>query len=114
MIACYKNCYKPDGTFKKTFFLNFCLCGVFTTAHRLSLVLAGRGFSLWWFLLLQSMGSRTVRASSVATLGLQTVGSVAVAPCHVESSWIRDQTCVLCFGRWILYYWTTREVPEGT
>ena len=33
-----------------------------------------------------------------------------VAPQHVESSRTRDQTCVLCFGRQILNYWTTREV----
>ena len=25
------------------------------------------------------------------------------------SSWPRDQTCVSCTGRWILYHWATRE-----
>ena len=35
-----------------------------------------------------------------------------VAQWHVGSSWTRDQTCVLCVGRWILYHWTTREVPK--
>ena len=34
-----------------------------------------------------------------------------VAPWHVESSWIRDQTPVPCIGRWILNHWTTREAP---
>ena len=31
---------------------------------------------------------------------------------HAESSWIRDQTCVSCIGRWILYHWATKEVPN--
>ena len=34
------------------------------------------------------------------------------SPTHVGSSLIRDRTCVLCFGRWILYHWATREVHE--
>ena len=29
----------------------------------------------------------------------------------VESSWTRDQTHALCFGKQILKHWTTREVP---
>ena len=29
---------------------------------------------------------------------------------QVESSWIRHQTCVSCFGRQIPYHWATREV----
>ena len=33
-----------------------------------------------------------------------------VAPRHVESSQTRDWTCVPWIGRWILNYWTTREV----
>ena len=33
-----------------------------------------------------------------------------VAPRHVVSSQTRDQTCVPCIGRWILYHWTPREV----
>ena len=32
-----------------------------------------------------------------------------VAPQCVESSGIRDQTCVSCIGRWILYHCATRE-----
>ena len=27
------------------------------------------------------------------------------------SSWPRDQTCVSCIGRWILYHWATWEAP---
>ena len=27
------------------------------------------------------------------------------------SSWTRDQTCVSCIGRQILYHWATREAP---
>ena len=34
-----------------------------------------------------------------------------VAPCHVESSQIRDRTHAFCTGRQILNHWTTREVP---
>ena len=35
-----------------------------------------------------------------------------VAPPHVGSSRTRDQTCVSCFGRWILYHWATREALD--
>ena len=37
-----------------------------------------------------------------------------VAPGHVESSWTRDQTHVLCIGRQILNHWNTREVQNVT
>ena len=39
---------------------------------------------------------------------LQCTGLVALQ--CVESSWIRDQTCVSCTGRRILNHWITREV----
>ena len=29
------------------------------------------------------------------------------------SSWPRDQTCITCIDRWILYHWATRETPTG-
>ena len=29
---------------------------------------------------------------------------------HVGSFWIRDQSCISCIGRRILYHWTIREV----
>ena len=32
-----------------------------------------------------------------------------VAPGPVGSSWTRNQTCVSCIGRQILYHWATRE-----
>ena len=44
-------------------FIYFCLCWVFIAANRLSPAAVGRGFSLWWFFLLWSMGSRTQRLS---------------------------------------------------
>ena len=34
-----------------------------------------------------------------------------VAPRHVESSHTRDRTRIPCFGKWILYHWTSRKVP---
>ena len=60
------------------------------------------GFSLRWFLLLQSKGSR-VPAQQLWRMDL-------VAPPHVESSWIRDRSRVPCITRHILNYQTTREV----
>ena len=47
-------------------------------------------------LLLQSTGSRA-QAQYLCCTGL-------VAPRHVVSSQIRDQTRVLCIGRWIIYH----------
>jgi len=55
------------------------------------------GSSLLWLLLLWSKGSCT-QASAVVARGL-------VAPGHVGSSWIRDQTSVSCIGRHIHYHW---------
>ena len=37
-----------------------------------------------------------------------------VAPRCVESSWIRDQPRVPCFGKWILIHWTTRDVQMSS
>ena len=39
-----------------------------------------------------------------------TLVSVVITSQHVESSRIKDGTCVLCIGRQILNHWTTREV----
>ena len=63
------------------------------------------GFSLWWLLLLRSVGSR-----ACGHLYLWVTGSVAAR--HVGSSWTRDQTHVPCIGRWILNHWITRELPH--
>ena len=37
----------------------------------------------------------------------------SAAPWPVGSSRIRDQTCVPCIGRRILYLWTPKEALEG-
>ena len=58
------------------------------------------GFSLRWFLLLWSPGSR----SQVQELWH------LVAPRHVGSSWTTDQKHVSCLVRQILNHWTTSEV----
>ena len=66
-----------------------------------ALQLCCAGFSLRWLLLLQSTGPRAHGFSRC---------SAWVALQHVESSWTRDRTHVLCTGRQILNHWTTREV----
>ena len=55
---------------------------------------------------------------STVALGLQSTGSVAVvhrglaAPQHAGSSRIRDQICVSCIGRWLLYHWANQGSPR--
>ena len=61
------------------------------------------GFSLQWLLLLQSMGFRACWLQQLWCIDL-------VAPWHMESSWTRDQTWVLCIGRQIFNHQTIREV----
>ena len=61
------------------------------------------GFSLLQLLLLQNTGFRA-QAQYLRCTGL-------VTPRQVVSSHTGDQTCVPCIGRWILYHWTTKEVP---
>ena len=83
-------------------FISFWRCWVFVAARAfLSLLRVGvtlqlrcMGFSWWWLLLLQSTGSGA-QAQWLQRSGL-------VAPWHVESSRIRDGTCVSCIGRWTL------------
>ena len=89
------------------------------------------GFSLWWLLLLQTLGSKlrlqhlgwsSCGSPTQARLGNSVVhqleqGSVTLATLarglrwlwHMGSSWSRDQICAPCIGRSILYHWTTRE-----
>ena len=72
------------------------------------------GFSSWWFLLLWSTGSRHVQASVALAPRLQIQAQQLwykdlVAPQHVESPWIKDQTHAPCSGRWIVYHLATRE-----
>ena len=128
----------------------FQLHWVFVATHRFSLVAAsgdysllqGVAFSLWWLLLLRSMGSRHADFSSCSTWaqqlqhvgprmhGLQQLQHVGFSSCgmraqqlwhtglgalrHVGSSWTRDRTRVPCIGRWILNHHTTRQVPGFT
>ena len=61
-----------------------------------------RGLSLQGLLLLWGTSSR-VQAQYLWCLSL-------VAPSNVGFSWTRDQTHVLCIGRWIPNHWATREV----
>ena len=81
------------------------------------------GFSLWWLLLLQSMGSRHAGFSSCGTGAqqlwlagcrvqaqqLQRTGLVALW--HVGSSQTRDRIHVPCIGRQTPNHCTTREAP---
>ena len=60
-------------------YLYFCVCWVFVAVRGLSLVAVSRGyyslrcvgFSLWWLLLLQSMGSRSTGFSSCGLWALE-------------------------------------------
>ena len=104
------------------YFIYFWLHWVFVAVRGLSPVAASRGhsslrcmgFSLWWLLLLRSMGSRCAGFSSCWLVGsraqvqqLWCTGSVALQ--HVGSSQTRDQTRVPCIGRRILNHCTIRE-----
>ena len=98
---------KVKGTGRSWDLIYLWLPWVFVAAHGLSLVAAKgsysswgcAGFSLWWLLLLQSMGSR--RAGSVVVgHGMWNLPGPGLEP------------RVPCIGRWILNHWTTREVWE--
>ena len=105
------------------------LCWVFAAACRLSLVadseglltscvatvshcggfsccrtwaLGHTGFSNCSFLALE-------HRLSTCGMYLVLVAWSLVAPWYVGSSWTRDQTCVSCIGRWILYHWAIKE-----
>ena len=65
-------------------------------------LLRSTGFSLRWFHLFQSTGSRA-RTQQLWHMGL-------VAPRHVGSSQTRDPTCVPCIGRQILNHCNTNEL----
>ena len=113
-------------------FIYFWLCWVFVAVPGLSLVVASRGhssmrctgFSLWWLLLLWSIGSRHMGFSScgVQAQQLWLMGCRAqaqelwrtglVALQHVRSSRTRPWTRVPCIGRRILNHCATREVPD--
>ena len=98
-----------------TLFIYFWLHWVFIASPGLSLVVVSRGysplrcagFSLWWLLLLQSMGSRHTGFSSCGVWAQYLWRTGLVAPWHVGSSWTRARTRVPCIGRWILNHCTT-------
>ena len=100
----------------------FWLHWVLVAARRLSLVAVSRGysllrcvgFSLRWFLLLQSMGSRHAGFSSCSTRAQYLWLTGLVAPRHVGSSQTRTRTRVPCIGRRILNHCATREVPGAS
>ena len=89
----------------------FFLAGwVFVAAHGLSLVMAHggypslwcMGFSLWWLLLLRSMGSRCM-GSVVVACGLYSTGSVVVVyglSCSAACGIFPDQGSNLCPLHW--------------
>ena len=71
-------------------------CGIFCCGTQASLQLWRAGFlSLVQAHKLSSCGARAQLSSGMWD----------------ASSLTRDQTYVLCIGRWILHHWTTREVP---
>ena len=60
-------------------------------------------------------GSSCCRAQALGHLGISRCAvpglwsAGLVSPQHMGFSRTRDQTCVSCFGRWILYHWATKE-----
>ena len=75
-----------------------------------------------WALQLWHMGSRACGLCSLRHIGslveareLSSCGTWAQLPRGMWdlSSPTRDGTRIPCIGRWILYHWTTREVPRN-
>ena len=72
------------------------------------------GFSLQRLLFLQSSGSWTWRLHWFWLPGFRAQAQYLwhmglAARWHVGCSRIRDQTCISCISRWILYHWATWE-----
>ena len=119
-LGCWQMCFFVFFFILIIVFIYFWLCWIFVAAQTF-LQLWCLGFSLQWFLLLQSTGSRHTGFSSCGMWAQQLwlLGSRAqaqqlwhvglVAPRHVESSGTRDQTHVPCISRQILNHQTTRE-----
>ena len=86
--------------------LGLCCCtqAFFSCSERGDSSLWCTGFSLWWLLLLWGTCSRCVGFSSCDIWAL-------ICSRHMESSWTRNRTQVLCIGRWIPSHCATREVP---
>ena len=84
-----------------------------------SLQWAGATVCLWRGLLvavaalvglgLSAHGHRQLWLPGSSAWGQQWWSTGLVAPWHVGSSQIRDQTCISCIGRWILYHRAARE-----
>ena len=86
------------------------LSWIFIAMHGLSLVSASRGFSLvamHRLLIVMTSLVAEHRLQGTQARWLRPTGLVALR--HVESSWIRDQTCVPHTGRWMLNPWTTEK-----
>ena len=70
------------------------------------------GFSLEWFLLLPSAGSRACGLNSHSSWALEhRLNSCLAVPQYAGSSWTRGWTRVSCIGRWIICHWTIRKAP---
>ena len=100
--------------FLKNFMYLFIGCLGLRSCEGFSLVAGSKGyssFSAWLLILVASL----VAEKALGCVGfssyyaLSSCGSEALwcpglaAPRHMESSQARDQTCVSCTGRWILY-----------
>ena len=105
-------------------FIYFWLCWVFIAKHGLSPVAVSGGYSLVVvYRLLICSGSCFCKAWNLRHSGFSSCGwrppECSLSSCgaqglffhDVESSWTRHQTSVPCFGRQILYHWTTRCPP---
>ena len=60
---------------------------------------------------LQGTGSWVLRLQQLHRAGSVVMAMSLVALWHVGSSQLRDQTCVSCIDKWILYHCTIREAP---
>ena len=95
------------------FFFNFCLHWVFVVVYVGFLSSCSKtGVTLHCGMQASHCGGFS-RGRAQALEHADFVGPVVaapVAPWHVESSPMRDQTYVPCIGRWILKPWTSRDV----
>ena len=83
-------------------FLQLCTWGLFVAVH---------GLLLRWLLFSWGTGARHTAFSSCSVQPQQLCHTGLAVPRHVESSWSRDRTHVLCIGRQIPIHRTTREGP---
>ena len=99
---------------KYILFIYFWLYRLFVVARGLSLVVVWGEILFSCRALSHCDGLSCCREQALGTpvQWLQHIGLVALQ--HVESSQIRDRTCVLWIDRWILNHWTTREVSGST